>query len=715
MSKKNFKKIAILLPFKDHFVNSEAGSASIWIKDFNKKSIYKNNISVFGQIDDLDADIIDKKRYINLNFTPSRFRSKNLSYLDQFIKSFNSNNFSIVEIHNRPSYLRYLIDKKINSKFVLIFHNNPLTLGGSQTVAERNFLIKHCEKLIFVSNWVKEKFLLGLDKQDHTKCIVIYPSIEKIKKFPKKKKIISFVGKLNRSKGFHLFGSVIVKILNKHKKWKALVIGDEPREKYNYKHKNLEYKGWISHKKTLDLYNDTSISVAPSFWDEPFGRTSMEAGSRGCATIISKKGGLTETNSSAIYLNELNTKNLFNSIDHLIKNKKILYSVQKRSFDNLLHTLDNNTKKIDHYRNEILGSNSFFIKKNKKLKIIHISNFGNRLFNRLYFISIAKKLSNGFIREGHDVVNLSDGDTIRFNRYISTKSGLDYLNNMLFETVKNYSPDLIILGHSDNLKLETLSKIKKFKKDIKIAQWFEDNLHMSGPDPILNQNRLLKYDTFIDHNFITTKPSVLNFTKNKNNFYYFPIPVDKNIEKLNIYNNQDCIYDLFFTMSHGVNRGTLKFNKKDERYPFLEKLLKNNPNIVFDIYGYKNRQPIWSEDFYNVISKSKMGLNLSRTNSVKYYTSNRISSLIGNGLMTFVDKRTQLNDFFADDEIIFYKNIKDLSTKLKYYKDNDKKRRQIAKKGQDKYFKIFNNNIVCQYILNKIFNLKITDKQKWMN
>ena len=83
--------------------------------------------------------------------------------------------------------------------------------------------------------------------------------------------------------------------------------------------------------------------------------------------------------------------------------------------------------------------------------------------------------------------------------------------------------------------------------------------------------------------------------------------------------------------------------------------------------------------------------------------------------MTFVDKRTQLNDFFNDDEVVFYKNIKDLSQKLKYYKDNDQKRRKIAKNGQQKYFKIFNNNIVCQYILNKIFNLKITDKQKWMN
>jgi len=337
------------------------------------------------------------------------------------------------------------------------------------------------------------------------------------------------------------------------------------------------------------------------------------------------------------------------------------------------------------------------------------------LFNRLYFISIAKKISNALIRLGHDVLNISDRDTIRFNRNISANSGINYLNKLFVETVRNYSPDLIVLGHSDNLKTESLEKIKKLKKDIKIIQWFEDNLHESGPDPIQNQKRLLKYDDFIDHNFITTHPSALAFVKNKKRYSYLPIPVDKNVEKLNVYQNNQSIYDLFFTMSHGVNRGVLKLNKYDVRYPFIEKLLKNNPNILFDIYGYKTRQPIWAEDFYHTIYLSKMALNLSRTNSVKYYTSNRISSLIGNGLMTFVDIKTQLNDFFDDDEIVFYKNINDLTEKLNYYKENDILRKKIAKKGQKKYFEIFANDIVAQYMIDKIFGTKIKNKYQWMN
>jgi len=708
-------KIAILLPFKDHFTNSNAGSASIWVKDFNKKSKYKNEIVIFGNTPKkILNNLIDKKNYINLPISEARFVSKNVSYVNEFIKHYSSNNFKLIEVHNRPSYVHQILGKKINAKLVLIFHNNPLTLGGSETIQEREDLLNRCEKLIFVSNWVKEKFFEKFEKKNHPKCDVIYPSIDSLKKFPRKNKVISFVGKLNRSKGFHIFGNAIIKILKKYKDWKAIVVGDEPREKYNFKHKNLEYKGWISHDKTLKLYDLTSISVVPSEWEEPFGRTAVEAASRGCATIISKKGGLIETVSNTIFLTKLNTNELYNKIDYLIKNKKLREEIQKKSYKKVLHKLDLNTKKIDSYRYEILNNNYFSIGKKRKIKILHVSNFGNRLSNRLYFISIAKKITNGFIKLGHDVINISDRDTIRFNRYISGKSGIDYLNKLFFESVQNYNPDLILLGHSDNIQIEILEKIKHLNKQIKIAQWFEDNLAWSGPDPHSNQKRLLQYEPFIDSNFITTHPSVLNFLKSKKNYFYLPIPVDKNIEKLNVYNNDESIYDLFFTMSHGVNRGILKPNKKDERDPFVDQLIKKNPNIIFDIYGYKKRQPIWSEDFYHTISQAKMGLNLSRTNSVKYYTSNRISSLIGNGLMTFIDIKTQLDDFFSDDEVIFYKNINDLSEKLNYFKYNDILRKKIAKRGQSKYFEYFNNKVISEYMINKIFDLKTKNKFSWM-
>ena len=484
------KQIAILLPYKDHYTNIKAGSASIWVKDFNKKSIYKNKISVFGNTDNL-KDVIDKKIYINLSVSNLKIGSKNISYVEEFIKYIDRYNYKLIEIHNRPSYVHHFIKKKVDSKFILIFHNNPLTLGGSTTIEERKVLLERCSRLIFVSNWVKEKFFEGFDKKNNPKCDVIYPSILPLKTFPRKKKIISFVGKLNRSKGFNIYGNAIIKILNKYKNWRSIVVGDEPREKYNFKHKNLNYKGWISHKKTLDLYNETSISVVPSVWEEPFGRTAVESASRGCATIVSKRGGLIETIPNTIFLTKLNDKELFAKIEELIKNTAFRLKLQKDSYKNVLHNLNVNTKKIDLYRSQLLVNSKVFIGNNKKLKILHISNFGNWLFNRLYFISIAKKLSNGFIRSGHDVLDLSDRDVVRYNRVFPNVNAYNYLNKQILETTKNYNPDFILLGHSNNIYDETFEKIKSNNKNVVISQWFEDHLADTGPDYQSNRKKYL--------------------------------------------------------------------------------------------------------------------------------------------------------------------------------------------------------------------------------
>ena len=56
--------------------------------------------------------------------------------------------------------------------------------------------------------------------------------------------------------------------------------------------------------------------------------------------------------------------------------------------------------------------------------------------------------------------------------------------------------------------------------------------------------------------------------------------------------------------------------------------------------------------------------------------------------------------------MIFYKNIDDLSEKIKKYSIDDKLRRSISKKGHFKYHKYFNSEAVANYIINKTMGLK---------
>ena len=94
-----------------------------------------------------------------------------------------------------------------------------------------------------------------------------------------------------------------------------------------------------------------------------------------------------------------------------------------------------------------------------------------------------------------------------------------------------------------------------------------------------------------------------------------------------------------------------------------------------------------------------MALNLSRGQPTKYYSSNRIASVMGNGLLTFIDKKVEFNDFFNQKEIVSYGNINELSDMIKFYSKNDKLRKKIAKNGKFKYFKLFNEKKISKYFI----------------
>ena len=151
----------------------------------------------------------------------------------------------------------------------------------------------------------------------------------------------------------------------------------------------------------------------------------------------------------------------------------------------------------------------------------------------------------------------------------------------------------------------------------------------------------------------------------------------------------------------------------DDREKFLKKLIEISKNIKFDTFGINNVQPIWADQYFKTISNSKMGLNLSRGSPIKYYSSDRITQITGNGLVTLIDEKTGYRDFFNDKEMVFYKNISDLSEKILKISKDDKLRRAIAKRGKDKYLKYFNSDIVAEFIINKTFDLNTNKKFFW--
>ena len=709
-------KISILLPYKENFSPEYPGAVSLFVYETSKISKYKKSITVFGNTNFYKKFDIN---YKNIELKKTLLSSQTRNYVNKFIQLEKDIGSSIIEIHNRPSYVHILKKQNKNKICTLFFHNDPLSMEGSKSVDQRKQLLKTCYKIIFNSSWSKKRFLEGLENKfiNSNKLLIFYQSAKKqnSKILKSKKKWITFVGKLNKAKGYDVFAKSIIKILDRHREWNAIVIGDEKREKIPLVHKNANILGFKKHSDVLKIFQKTSITVACSRWEEPFGRTSLEASANGCAVIITNKGGLPETVTNAKILKKLNIKNLTKTINYLIINNKYRKSLQSLSIKNFYLTHNFVSSLIDSYRSEKLNLNkTIFLRKRKKsLRILHVTNFNERLDGRLFF-NTGRRINNGFIRLGHSVLGFSDRDIQKYYKSIRDLKGSKILNDKLKKTCYNYKPDVIVAGHADLLSKEQIQELKEENPNTKFAQWFLDPLNKRGPDYERNKNRILDKIELMDASFITTSPSALNFLPKKTKNYFIPNPGDHSFETLNNF-SKSCNVDVFFALSHGVHRGVLKSGKTDDRVTFLNKLQLLTPDIKFDIYGINRVQPIWADHYFKTISNAKMGLNLSRGEAIKYYSSDRITQIVGNGLVCLIDEKTKYRDFFNDNEMVFYKNESDLSEKILKISKDEKLRKKIAKNGKIKYMKYFNSTSVADFIINKTLDIESKKKYYWHN
>jgi len=181
-------KISILLPYKENFSPTYAGAVSLNINETLKISKFKNYSTVFGNTNYKERFNL---KYHNIKIKKRLFQSQNRKYVNEFIKLEKKRKSDLIELHNRPIYLLYLIKAFSNKTYILYFHNDPLTMSGSKTKSDRVFLMKNCFKIIFNSNWSRNRFLenMDIDYINSEKLIVVNQSASRDKiKFTSKKK-----------------------------------------------------------------------------------------------------------------------------------------------------------------------------------------------------------------------------------------------------------------------------------------------------------------------------------------------------------------------------------------------------------------------------------------------------------------------------------------------------------------------------------------------
>jgi len=670
----------IILPNKENFSKNNSGAAAIFVKESLKTKDFKSYI-VYGN------SYANEKRYKKI-FVNANQKNKILSnylYIKKFINKFKKKNIETFEIHNRPEYIINLKKNFPSAKFIIFYHNNPTQLRGSKDLSQRKFLDTNCTN-VFLSKYIKKCFYKDFSSKKKNN-FVLYPGIKnyKLKKL-KKKKLIVYCGKLNESKGYDIFTKT-ASIIKKNKKfnhWKFISIGTEKRRSIS-KNSYVKELGQISNSKVLKIYEKASIAIAPSIWNEPLGRLPMEANSRGCFVISSNKGGLVESNPNGIIIDNIDEYKISKSLSKLCFNRDLIRK-QKLCLDKFKFNHEKFYKKLEKIRNQNI----------KIKKILHIANFNYKNKKRLFY-SFSNKINSGINRNKIKLLTISDRDYLRKKRNFFDINGSFSLNKNILKTVSKNNIDLIILGHTEKIFLSTLIKIREINPQIKIVKLFIDSISQE----FLNFSKFFYDYKYLNKIFITSDPKNLN-KKYIDKFKYIQYPVDKKIDYLKSYIHKKKNIDVFYAISHGINRGVLKEGRIDEREKFIKFLAEKLKNYKTLFPGYDNIQPVWGKKFYNVLKQSKICINYSRGKYKNLYSSDRISSLIGNGCFVLNENTNKYYKIFNKKDLINFKNKNDLIKKIIFFLKNEKIRNKLAKNLYNKYHKLYSSKNILNYIIRNI-------------
>lgn len=335
------------------------------------------------------------------------------------------------------------------------------------------------------------------------------------------------------------------------------------------------------------------------------------------------------------------------------------------------------------------------------MKVLHIHNLMLRHYGNFKFYT-GYKLSNGVTRCNHRLLEFSDRDMVRFEAPLGLRPLGKYVTNRkLIETCVNFKPDLVIIGHCDLISEKSLLEIRSLLPGTKIAHWFLDALWNPR-----NHKRLQHRMHCTDAIFITTGgPALKQFCTGKNRVAYMPNPTDPAWESHNNAIKTEFDRDLVFC---GVGL------KSDYRYNLLLEIKRKiKDELRFESFGILGEPPVWGEAYDAIIAGSKMALNLNREEGWSLYSSDRISQLLGNGLLTFIWDKGEMRRLFNDEQVVFFKNEEELSKKIKYFQAEDEDRQTVAAAGRNYYQQHFSAQQVINFIIETTFEQPYTTDYPW--
>lgn len=326
------------------------------------------------------------------------------------------------------------------------------------------------------------------------------------------------------------------------------------------------------------------------------------------------------------------------------------------------------------------------------LRIVHVSNFHYNRHGEKYDTMDAK-IHHGLIENGHYAYAFPFHDIARQNSWRNNKrAGAKKAGKSLISTCLKVQPDILLLGHTQTVERHTIEAIKEKIPGIKIAQWFCDWLYT---EKLKSYQFIYDRIDLLDHFFVTTAGAHLDtFNQKGCKATFIPNPVHPAVERYKAFDALDHKYDLVFT---GRDR------KDPERSDMLRDIeAKLGYKYKIGIFGSLGHAPAYGYAKEKILSQSKAALNLSRLpEPMKWYSSDRITSIMGNGLLNCTHANAELSSLYGDDSLLEYQDTSDLSEKLEKSLSGDEWK-TTAERGWQISHDFFSSKKVTNYLIDII-------------
>jgi len=332
--------------------------------------------------------------------------------------------------------------------------------------------------------------------------------------------------------------------------------------------------------------------------------------------------------------------------------------------------------------------------------VVHAANFSVRP-KGAFQNNVERKLTNGLIRNGHQVIAFSDRDMAMagspFGR--TRAGGAGWANRALSDLCLAVRPDLLVLGQTDIIRPRTVLALRERLMAMRVAQWSVDALFEPG-----NIERLERNLPVVDATLVTTAGEALApLARPGKRLGFMPNPVDVSIEHGENHLKANLPFDLFYACGNPNDLREVA-GKPWQMDDFAAALATALPTLRPKWVGLAGQPTLGGAAYQAALESAAMGLNVSRKAGERLYSSDRLAHLAGNGLLVLIERASGYDSLFSDEEMGFFSTFDDLVALIDRLANDPARRMAVAAAGRARYRELFNEQRVAAYLFDAAFD-----------